>query len=290
MKMVYHNVLIKCNSELQLICAVTAAICKYKLDSINFYILAGQINGFQISLEYLKDEKFIIINNYVELMNIAKKHDRFTVISASHFPYSLIKEITYSKVHELIRIEEGIGSYGNLYTKVINLFRHSYGKLAVRHSLGIMVAKFLEFVGIQERIFAYDDNGRVNVVFARNFRRVVAIFAKKTRSFHCRNCLLLPTERLESYLADREFTNFSRKYHPAWNSNEQLSDFDTTGIERIVGTTAGIKFLISEFSSSMLYLHLYSDCIGICMDKNNGKFLTMKQKCLFHRHSVVIPF
>ena len=287
--MQYQNVLIKCNSELQLICAITASMCRYSYDKTKFYILAGQINGYQITLEYLKGENFIIINSEEELLYIAKKHERFSVISASHFPYSLIRKITYAKVHELIRVEEGIGSYGNLLTKIIGLFRHSHGKLALRHALGILVAQILEFLGVQKRIFAYNRYGDVNVVFAKNFRKVIEILAINTRRIDCQSCLLLPTVKLEKHLANKEYTDFTRKYHPAWTNNKKVSDFDTTGIERIVATSANIKFVMSEFSSSMLYLHLYSGCVGICMDKNNGRFLTPKQKRLFHRYCVVIP-
>ena len=91
--MQYQNVLIKCNSELQLICAITASMCRYSYDKTKFYILAGQINGYQITLEYLKDENFIIINSEEELLYIAKKHERFSV-SASHFSLALIRKIT----------------------------------------------------------------------------------------------------------------------------------------------------------------------------------------------------
>ena len=125
------------------------------------------------------------------------------------------------------------------------------------------MAQILEFLSVQKRIFGYNRYGDVNVVFAKNFRKVIEILAINTRRIDCQSCLLLPTVKLEKHLANKEYTDFTRKYHPAWTNNKKVSDFDTTGIERIVATSANIKFVMSEFSSSMLYLHLYSGCVRI---------------------------
>lgn len=283
------NVVIKCNSELQLICAISASMCRYSIGNTKFYILGGQINGNQLRLNFLKSEQFLIINSELELINITKDLEKLVIISASHFPYSLIRQIGVLKVTELIRVEEGIGSYGNLYTKVIGLFRHNYGKLVFRHVFGIMVAKILETLGIQKCIFAFHPDGAVNVVFAKNFRHVVFLLASRTECTTFSGSLVFPTEKLESYMEKIKFTDFTPKYHPAWGLDIASDDFNKTGVERIIANSPEAKFVISEFSSSMLYLQFYSGCVGICIDKNNGRFLNKRQKQLFHKYCVVVP-
>ena len=207
-------IVINYNSELQFICSLAASMREFEFHKIKYYVLPGRINGKQLILDHVDIGNITVVKNELSIKSITRSYDQVTVISASHFPWSLIRQIGPKRVKKIIRVEEGIGSYGNLVTKVTTLARHGYQHLVFRHILVIIIKSLLKTTGPQKWAFGYNKRGDLNVLFAYTFHFSLNLMKSKFQMCPHRSSLFLHTEKLGHYWQNVGSNKLSiEKYH-----------------------------------------------------------------------------
>ena len=281
-----NYVVIQCNSMVQLYFGLAVALTKFEYETTTFFLKTGEINGRKLEFDFSSYPNIHDFNS----SNFIKARDqsgfKAVVISASHLPLALILKLGPLNIKELIRVEEGIGSYGSTFTKLRELFIAGYPRLLPRHLAGILASKFLENTKMQKAIFLFDGKLLCNARLLTTLRFVISELSANEKLASSTGTLVLSSDYLSKH--QTHWPNAIIKEHPAWGKASAESNLNRLSAEEII-YRSDVDTVISEFSSTSVYAPVLFGSLSVCFStKTYYNRLSRKQKELFDRYCEVI--
>lgn len=283
-----YAIVIQANSLIQLYTALTAASMRYDFENSQIYLRRGEVNNNKLDVDLSSFSKLKDYDLYQTELFEKTKNKKIILISASHFPYKIIYEIGFWRISKILRVEEGMGSYGNIIYKVKALWASGHRNLVLRHFVGVIIASIVEILRIQEYVFLFDRNNNCNVVFLEKFKKIISWLSTNEKLDKRYDTLVLSSKYLDSKI--NFHANYFFKGHPAWGGNNTEISFHKESAESIL-LNSSIKAVISEFSSTSLYAPFINGSISVCLcDTIFWRRLSVRQKILYKKYCWVEIF
>lgn len=278
-------VIIQANSLIQLYLALAAVQCRLDPDTSDLYASLGEINGHSIKTDLANEYGLQDFEKNVEHIKRYYQQNNIVLFSASHLPYKIINQIGFKQVSKIYRVEEGIGSYGNILSKTLHLALAGYMRLVPRHAIGIFTAALLELGQYQEAIYLIDRNNNVNVnllnklkIIMRNLKPISDLPSHLTT-------LVLTTDFVVSKIKADDSTLY--KGHPAWGGTSSYQSIGTYSAERLI-QHSNIDTLVSQFSSAGIYCNLCFGTLSISIStRSHARLFTKRQLTIFNKYCLV---
>ena len=267
---------------------MAVATVRYDRNQTKLYLSIGHVNNHTISTDTIRSYKFEYLDEKLDEIKKYYKNQKIVVITASHFPYRILLRLGLWRMSKLIRIEEGMGSYGNLISKAKGLWVSGYGRLVFRNAIGTVIAEILERIRLQEAIFLFDNNNNCNVVLTTKLRQVIDNLAVEEKLDDCYDTLILSTDFINKHLEPK--ANFFFNGHPSWGGENTDEKFQNYCAELLLQRSS-IKTILTQFSSSSLYATFLSGALSVCIsDEETIKQLTKRQISLFQKFGCILKW